>query len=148
MLSTWGFSFPCFLTCFHSFLATCLTQFIYFIKPGMLPGVQQQKLSYINYFRKVLPIAVCFSCALLTGNTAYQYISLGYIQMIKAVTPVPLLILYFLAGREKPSYLQFFIVCTISLGVMISSVGEMQFSWIGFTIQVMFSSSFLCFVCR
>lgn len=56
--------------------------------------------------------------------------------MVKAVTPVPLLLLNFMAGREKPSLLQLCIVLLVSLGVAMASVGELNFSTIGFAIQV------------
>jgi drug/metabolite transporter (DMT)-like permease len=56
--------------------------------------------------------------------------------MIKAITPVPLLLIYFVSGREKPSLLQLCIVCMICSGVIISSVGELLFSWTGFLLQM------------
>lgn len=56
--------------------------------------------------------------------------------MIKAITPVPLLMLYFISGRETPSLLQLLIVLLICGGVIISSVGELLFTWTGFLLQV------------
>ena len=56
--------------------------------------------------------------------------------MVKAITPVPLLVLNFMAGREKPSLMQFIIVIVVSFGVILASVGELQFSLVGFIIQV------------
>lgn len=56
--------------------------------------------------------------------------------MVKAVTPVPLLLLNFLAGKEKPSWMQFSIVIVVSVGVVMASVGELNFSLVGFIIQV------------
>ena len=56
--------------------------------------------------------------------------------MVKAVTPVPLLILNFITGRENPSWMQFIIVIMVSMGVIMASVGELHFSLVGFLIQV------------
>ena len=81
-------------------------------------------------------MSVCFASGLVLGNMAYKYISLAYIQMIKAFTPVPLLMLSFAAGREKPSFVQLAIVLVVSAGVTLSSFGELQFSSVGFTIQL------------
>jgi len=67
---------------------------------------------------------------------AYSYISLAYIQMVKAFTPVPLLLLSFVAGLEKPSIIVFCIVVVVSAGVTMSSVGELKFSAVGFFIQI------------
>lgn len=77
-----------------------------------------------------------FVSGVVLGNSAYAYITVGYIQMIKAITPVPLFLLYVLRGRETPSCLQLSILLVISVGVMIASVGELKFTWIGFTMQI------------
>jgi hypothetical protein len=42
----------------------------------------------------------------------------------------------FAFGREKPSVAQLLIVMVVSFGVVLSSIGELKFSWIGFTLQV------------
>lgn len=56
--------------------------------------------------------------------------------MVKAFTPVPLLLLSFVAGLEKPSLIVFCIVVVVSAGVTMSSVGELKFSTAGFLIQL------------
>lgn len=101
-----------------------------------LPGVKDGKVSNRIFLETIVPAGVYFSLGVVLGCSAFAYITVGYIQMIKAVTPVPLLILYFLHSREKLSYVQLIIVSVISLGVIISSVGEMRFSWVGFALQV------------
>lgn len=90
-------------------------------------------------------MSVCFAMGLVLGNMAYRYISLAYIQMIKASNPVPLLLLNFAAGREKPSILQLGIVLVVSSGVIMSSLGELNFSWVGFIVQF---TAVLADVCR
>lgn len=70
------------------------------------------------------------------GNLAYQYLSVAYIQMIKSINPVPLLLLYYAFGMEKYSFVQIVAVVIITTGVWISSIGELRFSWLGFTLQV------------
>lgn len=101
-----------------------------------MPGVLEGKISRRMYLRVLLPVSLFFTMGVVLGNKAYAHISIGYIQMVKAITPVPLLLLYFLLGREKPSVLQLMIVMVISVGVMISSIGELRFSWVGFFLQV------------
>lgn len=139
LLTTWGFHYPFFLTTWHCFLATILTQ-ILAKTTKLLPAVNEGKVSVSDFTRKVVPVAVLFSYGLVAGNVAYSYISLSYIQMVKAITPVPLLLLTFLLGREKPSIAQLLIVAMVSAGVILSSLGELKFSWIGFTLQVQSSS--------
>jgi len=93
-------------------------------------------VNWTIYFNTVIPVAAFFGVGICLGNMAYQYISVAYIQMIKAINPVPLLLLYFAFGREKPSFVLLLSVSVISAGVYISSLGELQFSWLGFCVQV------------
>ena len=55
--------------------------------------------------------------------------------MLKAFTPVAVLIFSFLGGLEKTSCLELYIVMIICIGVAMTSVGELYFSWVGFTFQ-------------
>lgn len=135
LLTTWGFRFPFFLTTWHCVLATILTQ-VLSRTTSLLPGVEKRSVTRTHYIRGILPMSICFASGLVLSNMAYNYISLAYIQMVKAFTPVPLLLLSFMLGREKPSWVQFGIVMVVSLGVTMSSMGELQFSAIGFGIQV------------
>lgn len=134
LLTSWGFRFPFFLTTWHCILATVLTQ-ILSRTTNLFPAVQENKINFHDYIKKIVPLAVLFAYGLVAGNLAYQFISLSYIQMIKAVTPVPLLLLSFATGREKPSVVQLFIVMVVSFGVLLSSIGELRFSLLGFLLQ-------------
>jgi drug/metabolite transporter (DMT)-like permease len=55
--------------------------------------------------------------------------------MLKAFTPVSVLLLSFLGGLETPSVLQLLVVMLICLGVILSTVGELRFSLTGFILQ-------------
>lgn len=55
--------------------------------------------------------------------------------MLKAFTPVAVLIFSFFSGLEKPTLTEFYIIVVLCIGVALTSVGETYFSWIGFTFQ-------------
>jgi len=55
--------------------------------------------------------------------------------MLKACTPVAVLLFSFVAGIETPNYLEVYIVIIICIGVAMTSVGELYFSMIGFIFQ-------------
>ena len=55
--------------------------------------------------------------------------------MLKACTPVAVLIFSFFSGLEKTSMMELYIVTIICIGVALASVGETFFSWLGFTFQ-------------
>jgi len=57
--------------------------------------------------------------------------------MLKAFTPVAVLIFSFIGGLEKSSCLELYIVMIICIGVAMTSVGELYFSWVGFTFQAL-----------
>ena len=143
ILSTWGFSYPFFLTAWHMVFATVLTQ-ILSRTTNMLPGVKQNAVTMKVYMQKIIPIAFCFALSLVCGNKAYIFLSVAFIQMLKAFTPVGVLLLSFVGGLESPSMVQLLIVLFISAGVTLSSVGEIRFSLPGFLLQV--PRSFNCSV--
>jgi hypothetical protein len=39
------------------------------------------------FLRSILPIGLLFSASLITGNKAYLYLSVAFIQMLKVSTP-------------------------------------------------------------
>ena len=134
ILSTWGFAYPFFLTAWHMIFATILTQ-ILSRTTNLLPGVKQNVVSLKIYGEKIVPIALCFALSLVCGNKAYIFLSVAFIQMLKAFTPVSVLLLSFMGGLEIPSVVQLLIVLFISAGVTMSAVGEIRFSWVGFALQ-------------
>lgn len=77
-----------------------------------------------------------FASGLCLGNTAYKYLSISYIQMLKSFTPVPTLLASYLIGKENPSTTQLVLVIIVSLGVAFASIGESYFSIVGFLCQV------------
>lgn len=134
VLTTLDFNFPFFLTFWHCLFATIFTQ-ILSRTTNWLPGVKEAKVSTRDFYWKFVPMATMFSAGVVCGNSAYEYLSLGYIQMVKAATPVPLLFINFAAGKETPSVIQLVIVCMVSLGVMIACAGELNFNLFGFSLQ-------------
>jgi drug/metabolite transporter (DMT)-like permease len=130
------FPYPMFLTTWHMFLATILTQ-IMSKTTNMLPGVGENKVDSTVMYKQILPVASFFAVSLVLSNKAYIYLSVSYIQMLKAFTPVAVLIFSFFSGLEKTSWPELGIVMIICVGVALTSVGESFFSWAGFTFQAL-----------
>lgn len=102
-----------------------------------------------TYIRRILPIGVLFSASLIFSNTAYLYLSVSYIQMLKAFTPVAILLISWAFRLQEPSKRLGVIVLMISVGVAMTSRGELHFSTMGFTIQagaVLFEASRLVLI--
>ena len=109
MLDQFNFPYPMFLTTWHMSVATCLTQ-VMSRTTLMLPGVKEQKIGLDELKTKVLPVALFFAISLVLSNKAYIFLSVSYIQMLKACTPVAVLIFSFMAGLESPSFTELGIV--------------------------------------
>ena len=123
-----------FLTTWHMILATILTQ-IMSKTTTMLPSVQERKVDAAVLQGQIVPVSLCFAVSLVLANKSYIYLSVSYIQMLKAFTPVAVLIFSFFSGLEKTSCTELYIVTVICIGVAMTSVGETYFSWLGFTFQ-------------
>ena len=82
--------------------------------------------------RRALPIGVLTAIALCTGNYAYLDLSVSFVQMLKASTPVIVMALMSLAGLETPSLPMVGSVLIIGAGTLISAAGEVRFAWRGF----------------
>lgn len=102
----------------------------------LLDGRKTVKMNTRVYIRAVVPIGAFFSLSLICGNLTYLYLSVAFIQMLKATTPVAVLISGWVLGLSKPSLKQFLNVSAIVVGVIIASFGEIHFVTVGFLYQL------------
>ncbi|KAL4560087.1 hypothetical protein LXL04_032235 [Taraxacum kok-saghyz] len=89
-----------------------------------------------RYATCVVPISAFFASSLWFGNTAYLHISVAFIQMLKALMPVATLIMAVLCGTDKLRWDVLLNMLLVSVGVVISSYGEIHFNVIGTLYQV------------
>ena len=87
------------------------------------------------FMRSILPIGILFSGSLILSNKAYLYLSVHYIQMLKAFNPVAILLITWIFRLSEPSKKLGLIVVMISSGVALASQGELHFDLTGFIIQ-------------
>ncbi|KKO96973.1 hypothetical protein THAR02_10918 [Trichoderma harzianum] len=102
----------------------------------MLDGRKTVKMTGRVYLRAVVPIGIFFSLSLICGNLTYLYLSVAFIQMLKATTPVAVLISGWALGVSQPNLKQFLNVSAIVVGVIIASMGEIHFVVIGVAYQI------------
>lgn len=89
-----------------------------------------------------LPPAAMFSASLVLSNWAYLYLGVAFIHMLKAFSPVAILLAAFIFGTKAFSLKLCAIVLVISLGVGLASYGESKFNLTGVIIQVSSPSAF------
>ncbi|PHH60808.1 hypothetical protein CDD81_1159 [Ophiocordyceps australis] len=135
LLDTLNFRYPVILTTYHLTFATIVTQ-IMARWTTLLDGRKTVKMTGRVYLRAVVPIGIFFSLSLICGNLTYLYLSVAFIQMLKATTPVAVLISGWTLGVSQPSLKQFLNVSAIVVGVIIASFGEIHFVPIGVFFQI------------
>lgn len=87
------------------------------------------------YLRTVLPIGVLYTVSLVCANLVYLYLSVSFIQMLKALAPVVTLLMSWAASLSTPRASALGNVLVIALGVAVAGLGEVEFSWVGFAVQ-------------
>ncbi|KAK2768164.1 hypothetical protein FQN54_000016 [Arachnomyces sp. PD_36] len=135
ILDTANFRFPIILTTWHLAFATLMTQ-ILARTTTMLDGRKTVKMTGRVYLRAIVPIGFFFSLSLICGNKTYLYLSVAFIQMLKATTPVAVLFATWILGVAPPNMTVLFNVSFIVIGVVIASIGEIRFVFVGFLYQI------------
>lgn len=134
VLATAKFDFPLFLTTWHMVFATAMTQ-VLARTTSTLDSRLKVPMDGPTYMRAIVPIGVMFSLSLICGNLAYLYLSVSFIQMLKATNVVATLIATWAFGMVAPSMKTLANVLIIVIGVGIASFGELKFDMIGFLVQ-------------
>ncbi|KAI5083411.1 hypothetical protein GOP47_0003154 [Adiantum capillus-veneris] len=134
VLSTkhFNFPYPITLTMIHMVFSGAVA----FILVRILKVVAPVKMTFEIYATCVVPISAFFASSLWFGNTAFLYISVAFIQMLKALMPVATFFMAILCGTDKARCDLFLNMLLVSLGVAISSFGEVHFNIAGTAYQV------------
>ncbi|WFD48484.1 hypothetical protein GLX27_003154 [Malassezia furfur] len=136
ILDNLKYPFPVFLTTFHMAFAAIGTRLLARYTT-LLKGLNNVEMTTERWTRNILPIGALFSGSLVFSNMAYLTLSVSFIQMLKAFTPVAVLLISFAFGLKKLSGTLTGIVMMISVGVCLASYGETEFNMTGFTYQVL-----------
>ncbi|CAK1360465.1 putative sugar phosphate/phosphate translocator [Cercospora beticola] len=135
VLSTAKFEFPLFLTTWHMAFATVVTQLLAKFTT-VLDSRHKVPMTRETYTRAILPIGLFFSFSLICGNFAYLYLSVSFIQMLKASNAIATLLATWAFGISPPDMKKLANVSAIMVGVVIASYGEIKFVMVGFIIQM------------
>jgi len=83
------------------------------------------------YIMNTFPVGMFTALSLALGNYAYLFLSVSFIQMLKAAGPCVTLIVLFCIGLERPNLKMTFGVSILSLGTALAAYGEIAFKWTG-----------------
>lgn len=131
ILAVFGFPYPITLTMWHMGFSSVLAFLL--VRTGVVPSAN---LSQETYLKAIVPIGGLFALTLWMSNAAYLYLSVSFIQMLKALMPVSVFTVGCVFGMESynPKTLGNMVIITI--GVVIASYGEINFVVIGVLLQL------------
>ncbi|KAJ6794899.1 Uncharacterized protein M6B38_228325 [Iris pallida] len=131
----YNWSFPISLTLIHmafcSSLAFLLVRVLRLVDPPSSPAMTRPL-----YLSSVVPIGALYSLSLWFSNSAYIYLSVSFIQMLKALMPVAVYSIGVLLKREPFRPGSMANMLAISLGVAIAAYGEARFDATGVALQL------------
>jgi drug/metabolite transporter (DMT)-like permease len=127
------FKYPITLTSIHMGFATLATTVLRAVGWLELPPMPT---GWRFFLRNFFVISVLFATALACGNVAAMRLSVSFVHILKATTPVVALGVSIAFGVAKPCWKQGAIVTAISAGVIIASFGELLFDGLGFGLQL------------
>jgi len=131
MLSYKGYSFPLAMTMTHQ----AFTALVAHVLCG-LRFMSPPKLTISQIKTRILPIAILFAASIALSNLAVSYLTVPFMQMLKASIPTFSLLIGFLTGMETFNSRILLCVMGIGTGVMIASAGEVEFLMKGFIIAM------------
>ncbi|KAL9247836.1 hypothetical protein vseg_021221 [Gypsophila vaccaria] len=94
-------------------------------------------MSTSYYLKSVLPIGALYALSLWSSNSAYIYLSVSFIQMLKALMPVMVYTLNLLMKTHKFEARVMSNMVLISIGVAIAAYGEARFDAYGVSLQML-----------
>ncbi|EOY29504.1 Nucleotide-sugar transporter family protein [Theobroma cacao] len=128
----YNWPFPISLTMIH--MSFCATLAFLLIK--VFKVVEPVSMSRELYLSSVVPIGALYSLSLWLSNSAYIYLSVSFIQMLKALMPVAVYSIGVLFKKESFKSDTMFNMLSISFGVGIAAYGEARFDSWGVILQL------------
>lgn len=129
----YNWSYPISLTMIHMAFCSSLA----YILVRVFKLVEPVSMSRDLYLKSVVPIGALYSLSLWFSNSAYIYLSVSFIQMLKALMPVAVYSIGVLFKKEGFKNETMANMISISLGVAVAAYGEAKFDSWGVTLQLM-----------
>ncbi|GAB2300344.1 hypothetical protein Dimus_034383 [Dionaea muscipula] len=130
----YNFPYPITLTMIHMAFCSSLA----FILINVLRLVDAVPIPRRLFLSSVLPIGALYSLSLWLSNSAYIYLSVSFIQTLKALMPVAVYSLSFLFNHRQTPFSPYTLsnMLGISAGVAVAAYGESRFDPIGVSLQL------------
>ena len=100
----------------------------------------ERQMTFKTWMQQVFPIGFFTAVSYATGNELYLFMSVSFIQMLKAAVPCVTMMVLVGANLEKPHRVTVLGVAILTFGTALAAYGEIAFQWIG--VVMMFASEF------
>ncbi|KAA8521556.1 hypothetical protein F0562_012229 [Nyssa sinensis] len=128
----YNWPYPISLTMIH--MSFCST--LAFLAVRVFGLVEPVSMSRELYFSSVVPIGALYSLSLWLSNSAYIYLSVSFIQMLKSLMPVAVYTIGILFKKDSFKTDTMVNMLSISFGVAIAAYGEAKFDTWGVLLQL------------
>ncbi|RDY07635.1 putative sugar phosphate/phosphate translocator, partial [Mucuna pruriens] len=128
----YNWPFPISLTMIH--MSFCASLAILLVR--VFHVVEPVSMSREVYLSSVVPIGALYSLSLWLSNSAYIYLSVSFIQMLKALMPVAVYSIGVLLKKDSYKNDTMLNMLSISLGVAVAAYGEARFDVWGVLLQL------------
>ncbi|KAL7586694.1 hypothetical protein Lser_V15G37844 [Lactuca serriola] len=128
----YNWPYPISLTMIHMSFCSSLA----YILVSILKVVEPVQMTRDVYLTSVVPIGLLYSLSLWLSNSAYIFLSVSFIQMLKALMPVVVYSIGVLFNKENFKPRTMSNMLSISLGVVVAAYGEAQFNAWGVALQL------------
>ncbi|XP_042501811.1 probable sugar phosphate/phosphate translocator At5g25400 [Macadamia integrifolia] len=128
----YNWPFPISLTMIHMSFCSSLA----FLLVRVLKLVEPVSMTRDLYLSSVVPIGALYSLSLWFSNSAYIYLSVSFIQMLKALMPVAVYSIGVFFKKETFKTESMVNMLSISFGVAIAAYGEARFDSWGVILQL------------
>ena len=135
ILTTYGFGYPMLVSGLGQASSAIGATFVVKIMKWQPLSDQAQKMTWSFYRRNMVVVGAAFAASLCFGNAGYMYLTVSFVQMLKAFTPCVVVAMLYVTGVDSPSQKVSLSVLGMSLGTVVASLGEANFNLLGFLIM-------------
>jgi len=128
LLTKSGFGYPLLLTALHQLSSAF---FCMVLVRGCAVVQLKQKISWSFWCRSIMLVGLATTGALCFGNSAYMYLTVSFIEILKGFTPIVTMMVQTMGGEPMPTCRIASVVLMISMGTAVSSFGELRMDFMG-----------------
>jgi hypothetical protein len=133
------FPFAVPLVMMHSFFATIFAGVLRVMCPSLFPSMSDadKKVDLTPSYMTscILPVAALGACSLVLSNTAYEFASVAFLQMMKQGNVIIVYAFSLCFGLEVFQMKSVLVLGGVVLATMATIDGELHFSMVGFIVQ-------------